>query len=186
MNKQILRAGVVGLLALALVAAAPLARLTIENQSDKPVYLWLTSETHTYYLETAAGTTQVWTPEKDEYTYRMLACGANLYGEMDLTQVQRFVVPVCGSKASAEVNDSETDVARLIKLVRITVENATGARVILALHGPDGYVFSLEKGESKEYTIPRGDYTYTAYGCGTVFLGDLFATAQGKELVKCP
>lgn len=167
-------------------AAADLARLTIENQSDQSVYLWLQSDANYYYVETAAATTQVWTPEKDVYAYRMIACGANIYGELDLTRVQYYIVPPCGSKAGAEEHDTKTDVARLIRLVRITVVNETGGRVILALHGPDGYVFGLETGESKEYTIPRGEYTYTAYGCGTVFEGSLFATAHAKIVVRCP
>lgn len=188
MSRKLVLVLVLGLLSLLLLTAATsdLARFTLANNSDKPVYVWLQNESNFYYLETAAGKTVVWTPVKGEYAYRLAACGTTITGSLDLTKPQRYVVPVCGSKAGAHAKDTEVDVARLIKLVRVTFHNDTGTRLLLVFHGRDGYVFTIQKGEIGVYTIPRGDYTYTAYACGTVFPGSFSATAHAEKSVKCP
>lgn len=181
----VLGLALLGLLALT-AAATNLGRLTLVNNSNKTAYIWLQSETNFYYFENPASQTKIWTPAKGEYSYRLAACGTTVTGTLDLSQAKTIIVPVCGSKATSNDITNQIDVGRLIRLVRVEFHNATGGRLLLVFHGPDGYVFTIKAGETGEYTIPRGDYTYTAYACGTAFRGDFFASAHAEKTIKCP
>ncbi len=160
---------------LALTAfATDLGRLTLVNNSNKTAYIWLQNETNFYYFENPASQTKIWTPAKGEYSYRLAACGTTITGTLDLAQAKTIIVPVCGSKATSNDINNQIDVGRIIRLVRVE------------FHGPDGYVFTIKAGETGEYTIPRGEYTYTAYACNTIFKGDFFAAVNAEKTIKCP
>ena len=85
-------------------------------------------------------------------------------------------------KAPADLIDG----GKIIKLVRVDFVNTTEAYMIVILTGPQTYVFTFDKDQEKTYTISKGDYNYTVYGCGGTFYGSFYAH-HGKEFqFKCP
>jgi hypothetical protein len=107
---------------------------------------------------------------------------------LDLTKHYTFVVPPCGFKAynAKDYHPSVIDGGEIIKLVKVTFENSTDKYLKVILYGPSTYVFTFNEDQSKTYTISKGDYTYTAYGCGGTFYGSFYAH-HGKVFdIKCP
>lgn len=172
---------------LLLTAAGTLARLTVDNQSDKAAALTLTGPGY-YYLNTPAGTTIDWTPVKGVYSFKLFSCGVYSYGTLDLTKNAKIIVPKCGLKAGGAGKAANTiDAGQLIKLVRIKLTNGADSTLTLILDGVGAdYVFTLYAGKSYEYTIPKGFYDYTLYGCGRVGFGAFEAYAHRTKTWECP
>ena len=54
------------------------------------------------------------------------------------------------------------------------------------LEGPATYVFTFSKDQDKTYTITKGQYDYTVYGCGGSFTGTFYAQVNKEKVFKCP
>ena len=166
-------------------AAMKLGRITIVNESDKPAYLYLWGENY-YYFSANAGETKVYTPEADEYDYELISCGIKTKGTFTLSSLKRFVIPECGSKGLRQPNTSRTvGAGRLVKLTRVVLTNETDGYMIVILRGPSEFVFSMQADEELEVTIPKGEYEYTMYGCGTTQVGNLYAYPHYEREFVC-
>jgi hypothetical protein len=194
---------IAALLSLLLTAAAPapamqpaasgleagdLIRLTIENRTDKELRIWLSGPAF-YYLTVPAESTEIFTPQRGEYSSSLSACGITVTEPLDLTGNRRIIQPVCGSGPGlAETVPNAIDMGRVAKLVKVSFENDTSGTLMLVLTGPATYVLTLPKGETGDYTIRWGDYdiTYYAYGCGLVSSTTFVARANYDKTFKCP
>lgn len=67
-------------------------------------------------------------------------------------------------------------------LVRFTIENRTSKRIALYMEGPAIYYLRVEGNSSKDFTVERGNYTYTAHACGASAKGTIELTNQ-KTLI---
>jgi hypothetical protein len=107
--------------------------------------------------------------------------------ELDLTRGQTLVVPPCGTKAyNGPAPAGVIDGGGILKLVKVTFENDTGGYLKVILYGPSTYVFTFAKDESKTYTISKGDYSYTLYGCGTSFTKNFYPFHNKVMTFECP
>ena len=78
------------------------------------------------------------------------------------------------------------DGGMILKLVKVTFVNDTERYMKVIMTGPATYVFSFNKDEEKTYTISKGEYDYTVYGCGGSFKGTFYAQADKVKEFKCP
>ncbi len=195
-KKLALRGFVLGLALLALVAGAVLpqrtvaaaedvVRLTINNDGDGDIWLLLNGPAY-YYLHVPVGTTRIYTPKRGVYDYTLYSCGTFVKGELDLTTQKTIDVPACGLKAHTGEPLNTVDAGKMLNLVDVTFKNKTGRYMLLILEGPSVYVFRFNSGESKEYTIPMGYYSYTLYGCGSTYTGNLYARFHKVKEFTCP
>lgn len=165
-----------------------LTRFNMKNESDQPVYLYLTGDDgQFYYFYELAGETKVYTPERGEYSYTMTTCGATTTGEIDLTSYKTdFVVPACGYKNAEEGEGVYTfNAAKEVKLVNATLVNDSKDDFIAIMTGPSNYVFSLDPNQTKDITIPQGMYAYTLHICGAVTKGNVFVTWDKELSITC-
>jgi hypothetical protein len=194
-NKRAIQGIIFLILAVALVVAtipqqsvsakSDLVRLTIKNNSDKPVTMKLTGPAY-YYFYVKPGQTAIYTPQRGVYDYTFTSCGTSLTGELDLSRHKTMDVPPCGSKASTgDGPDDTVDVGDVLKLVRVTLENKTGHNIIIILRGPSEYAFFLYEDDSKDYTITKGEYTYWLYGCGGIKTGKVYAEPHKVKELTC-
>lgn len=170
------------------MTASDLIRLTIENRTDRELRIWLRGPAF-YYLTVPAESTEVFTPQRGEYTSSLSACGITVTEALDLTGNRRIVQPVCGSGPGlAETVPNAIDMGRVAKLVKVSFENKTSGTLMLVLTGPATYVLTLPQGKENSYTIRWGDYdiTYYAYGCGLVASTTFVARANYSKTFKCP
>lgn len=182
------------ILALALSAALPgvvraqsdLVRLTVENRTSGVMYLWLTGP-GVYYLSIPAGETAVYTVERGEYNYRQHACGANTQSVVDLSTQQRLIMPVCGGRAvTAGKAPGKVDLSAELKIVDFSLTNDSNTRLLAIFTGASTYVFQLERDETKDYTIAKGEYKVQYFACGGVKTIN-FLSHKGSELsLDCP
>lgn len=163
-----------------------LVRLTLVNNSGQQAYLWLEGPAF-YYFSAADGESKIFTPVAGVYSYRLKSCGATVSGSMDLSGQKRLVIPPCGLRGGAEAKGVHTtDVSTLLKLVKVEFSNTTSGYLYVILRGPSTYVFPINAGVSKSYTIPKGDYEYTLYACGKVRVGNLYAYPGFEKDFVCP
>ena len=162
-------------------------RVTIDNKSDKPAYLKLTGP-HFYYFTAGAQTKSTWTPLSGEYEYLLVACGIHYKtGKLDLQKPITYVVPICGMNSFRQIEGkSEVDVGRELKLVRMTFTGRAYGTLVLVLRGPSTYVMALPHNVDKVYTIRRGWYEYTLYGCGSTEGGKFYAESGKHKKFYCP
>ena len=66
------------------------------------------------------------------------------------------------------------------------MKNMTSESASVILSGPGDFVFSLLPGESRSFTIPRGDYWTTQLHCGTTNAEVFEARSQRTLLLTCP
>lgn len=182
------------LMSLMLVAAAPqakLATLEIVNESSHDFWLKLEGPAY-YYLHVRAGETEIFTPERGVYDAIYYYCGTYVKDRtLDLTRHKKTIqVPTCGYKAySPKGGPSDSiDVGREFKLVNVTLNNQTDHNIVIVLDGPNGesHAFFLYDNDEKEYTIPKGLYSYEIYGCGGVQTGGMYAIFNKVEKLTCP
>ena len=162
-------------------------RLTIENDSDRDIWLKLDGPAY-YYLHVPAGVTKAYTPLRGVYDYTLYSCGTFVKGEMNLNTHKTMEVPDCGFKAHLGAQDRPNtfDAGKMLNLVNITFENDTGGWMTMILNGPSVFVFTFQPGQDTEYTIPIGYYNYTVYGCGGSFNGTVFARFFKVKEISCP
>lgn len=177
---------ILSLLSALLISASPadLVRLTIQNKSNDLVTLRMEG-TQFYYLTVRPGETRVFTPQRGEYSAKLYTCGLFVNKELDLSTSQTIVVPACGTKAFTSDNTGAIDAGQLIKIVRVHFTNKTDKNLVLILRGPGEYVFYIRKGETKTYTIPKGDYKAEQYGCPKVKEFNYFASAHLETNLIC-
>ena len=170
----------------AVFAQEDVIRLTIENDSDRDIWLKLNGAAY-YYLHVRAGETKAYTPLRGVYDYTYYACGTWVKGEMNLNTHKTFEVPDCGYRSHFGQNRPDTfDGGLNLNLANVTFENETGAYMTIILNGPSVFVFTFQPGEDKEYTIPTGSYSYTVYGCGGNFNGSVYARMHKVKEITCP
>ncbi len=172
----------------AFAAGGDLVKFNMINESNQPVYLYLTGDAgQFYYFYGLAGETKAYTPERGEYTYTMTTCGATTSGTIDLTKYKTdFVVPTCGDKYSKNGNNNYTfNTAEEVKLVAATLQNDSKDDFIAILTGPSNYVFSLDPAKTKDVTVPRGMYAYTLYICGGAKRGNVYVDWNSTLSFTC-
>ena len=168
-------------------AASPLMRLVIENGSNQFVSLRLTGPAN-YYMSAAADATATYTPERGVYSYTLYSCGAYVHGELDLTKHSViYKVPPCGTKVfTGPGTTAVVDAGKELRLVKVTLNNETDHNIVIVFSGTSSLAFFLYDDASKDYTIPKGDYTYKIYGCGPVRDGTMYAHANKVKDLTCP
>ncbi len=167
-------------------AQEDVVRLTIENESDRDIWLKLEGPAY-YYLHVGAGETKSYTPLRGDYDYTLYSCGTFVSGEMILNTHKTMEVPNCGLKAHLGQDRPDTfDAGSMLNLVNITFENQTGGYITIILEGPSVFVFSFAPGAEEEYTIPMGLYSYFMYGCGSTYTGNVFARFHKVKEFTCP
>lgn len=160
--------------------------LTVENRSSGYVYLWLEGPSF-YYLVVKPGETKVYTVMRGEYFQTVRACGDTASSIVDVSKQTRMIMPVCGANAKqAGTSPYVVDLSKVIKIVKVTVKNEADTRMLAILTGPSTYVFTLNKGESRDYTIAKGEYTVQYFACGWYGYKN-FTAYHGSSLeISCP
>jgi hypothetical protein len=170
----------------AILEKSELVALTIENRSSGIVYLWLDGVAF-YYFAIDPGETIMYTVARGEYYQKVRACGDTAESIVDITKRTRMIMPVCGGHAGqAATSPYVVDLSEIIKIVKVTVENDSETRLLAILTGPATYVFLIDEGDSKDYTIAKGDYSVQYYACGTVGYKDYYAYHGSKLSLSCP
>ncbi len=169
-------------------AKSALVDFTFVNQSNRIASLRLYGEDGTfYYFWLRPGESKYYTPVRQVYQMSFYSCGTYVNEPLDLTKKYTFVVPPCGTHAYGKNQPPKTlDGGKILKLVAVTLVNDTGNYMKLILTGPATYVFTFGSGESKDYTIRYGEYTYTLYGCHGSFTDTFLARAHLVKEFKCP
>lgn len=170
-------------------AKSDLVGFTFKNESDKLASLRLYGNGQFYYFLLFPGETKYYTPVRGEYKMTFFSCGQYVNKELDLTKMYTLVVPPCGTVAhnsKPKPPANLIDGGKILKLVKVTFENETDKYMKVILTGPATYVFSFDKDQEKTYTISKGKYDYTLYGCGGSFTGSFVAHHNKVMTFKCP
>ncbi len=169
-------------------AQSDLVGFTFTNNSKSLASLRLYGDGLFYYFLVHPGQTRYFTPERGVYDVSFFSCGLYVNKEFDLTKQTKLVVPACGTLAhqNKKTPAGVIDGGQVIKLVKVTFENETERYMKVILQGPATYVFTFNKDQDKTYTISKGDYTYTVYGCGGSFTGNLYAHHGKVKEFTCP
>ena len=169
-------------------AKSELVGFTFTNDSDKLASLRLYGNGEFYYFLLFPGESKYYTPVRGEYDVTFFSCGLYVNKELDLTKQTKLVVPACGTLAhhNKKTPAGVIDGGQVIKLVKVTFENETNGYMKVILQGPATYVFTFNKGESKTYTISKGEYEYKVYGCGGSFTKNFYAHHNKVMDFKCP
>jgi hypothetical protein len=179
------------IISVVLIAAAPRAKsdlvsLRIENQSDDYATLRLQGPRF-YYLSVPPDTTITFTIMRGDYDQKFYSCQTFVDTTLDLTKKNEIVVPPCGEKAyTVDKGLKGLDAGNLIKLVKVTFENPTQYNLVLILRGPAEHVFFLRADEEASYTIAKGTYEATQWGCPSVKNFDLLTFANRVKELSCP
>lgn len=81
------------------VAKTDLARLEVQNKTDKPVSISLTNEFTFYYLTVAAGETKFFTVERLVYDQTIWACDKSESGTVNLEVYLKLTFTQCAGNA---------------------------------------------------------------------------------------
>jgi len=192
MKKQILKP-IIGLIliSIVLIAAAPMAKsdlvsLTIDNQSNELVTFRLEGPQF-YYLTVKADTKATFTIVRGDYEQKFYSCKIFTTTTLDLTKKNEIVVPPCGEKAfKVDKGASKIDGGNLIKLIKVTFENPTNHNLVLILRGPSEYVFFIRSDQEASYTISKGTYDATQWGCAAVKTFTFYPFANRVKELSCP
>jgi hypothetical protein len=179
------------LISVGLIAAVPMAKsdlvsLMIDNQSDDYVTLRLTGPQF-YFLSVKPNTSATFTILRGDYVQKFYSCRIFTNTSLDLTKKNTIVVPRCGDKAfKVDKGGSKIDGGSLIKLVKVTFENPTDVNLVLILRGPSEYVFFIRSGEERSYTIAKGTYEATQWGCKYIKNFNFYPYANKEKALSCP
>jgi hypothetical protein len=167
-----------------------LVRFTVDNRTGQIAYITLSGAARSYYLSNPSDETSVWTVSRAEYDYGIYACGVWTYGSIDLNAAKTLVIPACGTKAwSNGQGENAIDHGQLINLTAFSLVNETTTHNLwVAVYGNGvSYVFKLVGDTPLHITLPRGEFHYTAYGCGASWTGTFSVDYPGaKKVFKCP
>ena len=168
-------------------AKSELVGFTFINDSDSLASLRLYGNGQFYYFLLFPGEVKYYTTVRGEYDMSFFSCGQYVNKELDLSKKYTLVVPPCGTVAHNKKPPAGViDGGKILKLVKVTFENETDRYMKVILEGPAVYVFSFNDDQDKTYTISKGDYTYTLYGCGGSFTGGFYAHQSKVVTFKCP
>ena len=168
-------------------AKSALVGFRFVNESDRLASLRLYGNGQFYYFLVFPGEEKYFTPVRGEYDATFFSCGQYVNQEFDLTRKFTLVVPSCGTVAyNNKPPAGVVDGGKILKLVKVTFENETDGYMKVILEGPATYVFSFNKDQDKTYTISKGEYTYTLYGCAGSFEGSFYAQHNKVKTFKCP
>lgn len=172
----------------AAVAKSELVGFTFKNDSNRLASLRLYGNGQFYYFLVQPGQTKYYTPVRGEYDVTFFSCGQYVNRELDLTKQTKLVVPSCGTLAhhNDQTPAGVIDGGQVLRLVKVTFENETEGYMKVILEGPATYVFTFNNDQDKTYTISKGLYTYTVYGCGGSFTGNLYARHGKVKEIHCP
>lgn len=191
-KNKILTIVVIVLLSLMLVAAssgeADLVSLMIQNDSKDYATLTLNGP-QWYYLMVAPDTTTTYTIERGDYPEQTFySCGDFVNTSIDFTKKQEIIVPKCGTQAfnTPEALNPAIDAGKLSKLVKVTFENPYDFNLLLILSGPSEYVLTIDARNSEDYTIVKGDYKITQYGCAETKVWNYYPFANKVKELSCP
>jgi len=180
------------LISLVLIAAVPMAKselvsLMIDNQSDDYVTFKIQGPMF-YFLTVKPNSSATFTILRGEYSQKFYSCGTFVETSLDLTKKQFIYVPPCGSKAfkTDKVSGNKVDAGQLIKLVKVTFENTTDSNLTLILRGPAEYVFFIRTGDEVSYTIAKGTYEVTQWGCKYIKNFNFYPYANKEKELTCP
>ena len=179
------------LISVVFIAAAPMVKselvsLTIENQSDDYVTFRLQGPQF-YFLMVKPDTSATFTVKRGDYVQRFYSCRTFVNTSLNLTKKNTIVVPPCGEKAfKVDKGASKIDGGNLIKLVKVTFENPTDVNLVLILRGPSEYVFFIRSGEEVSYTIAKGTYEATQWGCRYIKNFNFYPFANKEKELTCP
>jgi hypothetical protein len=163
-----------------------LVPLKIQNNSSGMAYIWLDGPAF-YYFAIKPGETKTYTVMRGEYSKDVRYCGAFDSSDFDLTRHTRLVMPVCGANTRQSPSSPHVvDITNTLKIVKVTLTNEANSSVLAILTGPSTYVFLLNKDESKDYTIAKGDYEVQYFACGASAEKEWSAYFQGILKFKCP
>lgn len=168
-------------------AKSELVGFTFINKSDRLASLRLYGNGQFYYFLLYPGESKYYTPVRGEYDVTFFSCGQYVNKELDLTKKYTLVVPSCGQKAySGPTPAGIVDGGKILKLVKVDFLNDTDGYMKVILEGPSVYVFRFDKDQEKSYTISKGMYDYTLYGCGGSFTKSFYARHNKEMTFKCP
>ena len=163
-----------------------LVALKIQNGSSSYAYIWLEGPTF-YYFAVKPGETKTYTVQRGEYFKEISYCGATDSSIIDLSLHTKLVLPVCGANTrQSPTSPHVVDITNTLKIVKVTLTNEADSRVLAILTGPSTYVFSLDKGSTKDYTIAKGDYEVQYFACGAYSEKEWSAYHKGVLKFKCP
>ncbi|UCE00957.1 MAG: hypothetical protein JSV42_09665 [Chloroflexota bacterium] len=163
-----------------------LVSLEVKNDSTSYAYLWLDGPSF-YYLIIKPGETKTFTVMRGEYFEEVSYCGVRESSIIDLSRHTKLVMPVCGANMrSMPSSPNVINITNTIKIVKVTVENESDSQVLAILTGPATYVFLLNKDESKDYTIAKGDYEVQYFACGKYDVKEFSAYYNSLLKFKCP
>ena len=168
-------------------AKSELVGFTFINKSDRLASLRLYGNGQFYYFLVRPGESKYYTPVRGEYDVTFFSCGQYVNKEMDLTKKSTLVVPPCGIVAyNRPAPAGVVDGGKILKLVKVDFVNETEGYMKVILEGPSVYVFRFDKDQEKSYTISKGMYDYTLYGCGGSFTKSFYAHHNKEMTFKCP
>jgi hypothetical protein len=171
----------------AVQAKSELVGFSFTNNSDRLASLRLYGNGQFYYFLLYPGESKYYTPVRGEYDVTFYSCGQYVNRELDLTKKTALVVPPCGLVAyNGNPPAGTIDGGKIIKLVKVTFKNDTERYMKVILEGPATYVFTFGTDQEKTYTISKGTYDYTLYGCGGSFTGSFYAHHNKVMTFKCP
>ena len=163
-----------------------LVALKVVNDSTSTTYLWLDGPSF-YYFVIKPGEIRTFTVERGEYDKDVSYCGARDTSTIDLTKHTKLILPVCGANALQSPSSPHVvNITNTIKIVKVTLTNDADSKVLAILTGPSTYVFSLNKDESHDYTIARGDYEVQYFACGKYGVKGYSAYHNTVLKFKCP
>lgn len=168
-------------------SGSDLVRLTVVNKTTKSIYLKLQGP-YFYYLSVDGGDSGLFTVKRGTYSSTIYACGASSTDTIDLTRQKTLIMPVCGGNArtAAKTSVQNIDLSTQLKIVTFSLTNKSDSRLLAIFTGAATYVFTVDKGETKDYTIVRGIYSVRYYACGSTRTLD-FESYKGSKLnLKCP
>lgn len=167
-------------------AKSELVRLTLVNRTSSPIFLRLEGPAF-YFLRVNADETEVYTVQRGSYTSSFTACGVTKKETLDMTSQKKLIMPVCGGRAhGAQSSPSKVDLSEQIKIVPFTIENDADTQVLAIMTGAATYVFLLDKDESKDYTIAKGDYDVKIFACRAVTTIEFSSYKDSKLVLRCP
>lgn len=168
------------------IEKSDLVALKVENDSTSTAYLWLDGPAF-YYFVIKPGETRTFTVERGEYDKDVSYCGARDSSTIDLTKHTKLLLPVCGANAlNPPTSPHIVNITNTLKIVKVTLTNELDSNVFAIFTGPSTYVFTLDRDESKDYTIAKGDYEVRYFACGKFGIREFSAFHNRIMKFKCP
>jgi hypothetical protein len=157
----------------------------VANLSQHTATIKLTGP-KTYTIKVGGHRTQSFSMFNGVYKYSVYACGLTSTGSVDLTTYKELNIPVCGGSIAGVQSEHEINLD-FTNLVHVMVGNDVGRDAVALFSGPGSYAFYVTTGAPREYTMLRGDYEVSFYGCGNGPEKMEFSAYNNAELVlTCP